>query len=39
MPSAYLIDRNGIIVAIEEGFHDDRAPALEARIRALLAAR
>jgi thiol-disulfide isomerase/thioredoxin len=39
MPSSYLIDRNGIIVAIEEGFHDDRAPALEARIRALLAAR
>jgi thiol-disulfide isomerase/thioredoxin len=39
MPSAYLIDRNGIVVAIEEGFHDDRAAALEARIRALLSAR
>ena len=39
MPSAYLIDRNGSIVAVEEGFHDDALPALEARIRALLAAR
>ena len=39
MPSSYLIDRNGIVVAVEEGFHDDRAAALEARIRALLAAR
>jgi len=38
MPSSYLIDRNGIVVAVEEGFHDERAPALEARIRALLAA-
>ena len=38
MPSSYLIDRNGIVVAIEEGFHDDHVAALEARIRALLAA-
>lgn len=39
MPSSYLIDRDGVIVAVEEGFHDEHVPALEARIRALLAAR
>jgi thiol-disulfide isomerase/thioredoxin len=39
MPSSYLIDRNGIVVAVEEGFHDEHVGALEARIRALLAAR
>lgn len=39
MPSSYLIDRNGIVSAIEEGFHDDRAAALESRIRALLQSR
>jgi thiol-disulfide isomerase/thioredoxin len=39
MPSSYLIDRNGIVVAVEEGFHDEHVAALEARIRALLAAR
>ena len=38
MPSSYLIDRNGIVVAVEEGFHDDHVAALETRIRALLAA-
>jgi len=39
MPSSYLVDARGTVVAIEEGFRDDRAAALEARIRALLAAR
>ena len=39
MPSSYLIDRNGVIVAVEEGFHDERRAALEQRIRALLRAR
>jgi len=39
MPSSYLIDRNGMVVAVEEGFHDDHVAALEARIRALLATR
>ena len=37
MPSSYLIDRDGNIAAVEEGFHDERRSALEARIRALLA--
>jgi thiol-disulfide isomerase/thioredoxin len=37
MPSSYLIDRSGKIVAIEEGFHDERKDELETRIRALLA--
>ena len=37
MPSSYLIDRQGNIAAVEEGFHDERRVALEARIRALLA--
>jgi cytochrome c biogenesis protein CcmG, thiol:disulfide interchange protein DsbE len=37
MPSSYLIDREGNITAVEEGFHDERRAALEARIRALLA--
>ena len=39
MPSSYLIDRNGVVIAVEEGFHDDRAAALENRIRALLQSR
>jgi cytochrome c biogenesis protein CcmG/thiol:disulfide interchange protein DsbE len=37
MPSSYVIDRAGNVVAVEEGFHDERRAALEARIRALLA--
>jgi thiol-disulfide isomerase/thioredoxin len=37
MPSSYLIDRNGHVVAVEEGFHDERRDEIEARIRALLA--
>ena len=39
MPSSYLVDRSGNVVAVEDGFHDEHAAALEARIRALLAAR
>lgn len=39
MPSSYVIDRTGIVVAVEEGFHDDRTKAIEERIRALLTAR
>ena len=39
MPSSYLIDRNGVVIAVEEGFHDERAAALENRIRALLQSR
>jgi thiol-disulfide isomerase/thioredoxin len=37
MPSSYLIDRRGNVVAVEEGFHDERRDDVEARIRALLA--
>ena len=37
MPSAYLVDRKGNVVAIEEGFHDERRDDVEAQIRALLA--
>jgi thiol-disulfide isomerase/thioredoxin len=36
MPSSYLVDRQGVVVAVEEGFFDERTQALEARIRALL---
>ena len=36
MPSSYLIDREGRIVAIEEGFRDERVGAIEQHIRALL---
>jgi len=39
MPSSYLVDRRGVVVAVEEGFHDERTATLEAQIRALLAAR
>ena len=37
MPSSYLIDRNGIVVAVEEGFHDERTASIEQQIRAVLA--
>ncbi|HKU85696.1 MAG TPA: TlpA disulfide reductase family protein [Casimicrobiaceae bacterium] len=36
MPSSYLIDREGRVAAVEEGFHDERAAVIEQRIRALL---
>ena len=39
MPTSYVVDRNGVVAAVEEGFHDDRRDAIEARIRALLATR
>lgn len=36
MPSSYLIDVAGRIVAVESGFRDEQKPAFEARIQALL---
>ena len=36
MPSSYLIDREGRVAAVEDGFHEERAKAIEQRIRALL---
>jgi thiol-disulfide isomerase/thioredoxin len=39
MPSSYLVDRRGNIVAVEEGFHDERRAALEALVRTELAKR
>ena len=39
MPSSYLIDAQGKVVEVEQGFHDERKAALEQRIQALLAAR
>lgn len=38
MPSSYLIDRAGKVVAVEAGFLDDRKAAREDAIRSLLAA-
>jgi thiol-disulfide isomerase/thioredoxin len=37
MPTSYLVDRSGNVVAIEQGFHDERRAPIEARIEALLA--
>ena len=39
MPSSYLVDGKGNVVAVEQGFHDDRKAPLEEQIRALLGAR
>jgi cytochrome c biogenesis protein CcmG/thiol:disulfide interchange protein DsbE len=39
MPSSYLIDARGNVVAVEVGFLEGRKEALEERLRALLAAR
>ena len=39
MPSSYLVDARGNVVAIEQGFHDGSPAALEARISALIAQR
>lgn len=36
MPSSVLIDTNGNVSLVEEGFRDERRDELEARIRALL---
>jgi thiol-disulfide isomerase/thioredoxin len=37
MPSSYLVDPSGKVIAIEQGFRDEQSAALEARIRALIA--
>ena len=37
MPSSYLIDGTGKVVAVESGFRDEQKAELEARIRSLLA--
>ncbi len=39
MPTSYLVDRDGRIVAVDSGFRDESKDALEARIRAALGAR
>ena len=39
MPSAFLVDRRGVVTAVEEGFRDEQRNDVEARIRALLAQR
>lgn len=39
MPSSFLLDRQGRVIALETGFDDARKDAVEARIRDALAAR
>ncbi len=39
MPSSYLIDAAGKVVAVESGFRDEQKAVFEERIRALLPAR
>jgi len=39
MPSAYLVDAAGKIVAVEQGFREEAAAELEARLRGLLPAK
>src|SRR5450755_569358 len=39
MPSSYLINAQGTIVDVEQGFRDDRKDALEDQIRSLLSSR
>jgi len=39
MPSSYLIDPGGNVVAVEQGFRDQSPAALEEKIRALIASR
>ena len=36
MPSSYLVDATGKVVAVESGFRDEQKAPLEERIRALL---
>lgn len=36
MPSSYLVDRDGKVVATHVGFRDDERPMLEAKLRAAL---
>lgn len=38
MPSSFLIDAKGNVVAVEQGFHDEQKAAVEERIRALVTA-
>jgi len=39
MPSSYLVDAAGKVVAVESGFRDEQKAVLEERIRALLPAK
>jgi cytochrome c biogenesis protein CcmG/thiol:disulfide interchange protein DsbE len=39
MPSSYLVDATGKVVAVESGFRDEQKSVLEDRIRALLPTR
>ena len=39
MPSSYLIDANGRVAVVEQGFRDESRAVLEEKIRALLATR
>ena len=39
MPTSYLVDRSGRIVAVDSGFRDDAKAAWEARIKSALDAR
>jgi cytochrome c biogenesis protein CcmG, thiol:disulfide interchange protein DsbE len=39
MPSSYLVDASGKIVAVESGFRDEQKGELEARIRTLVPSR
>jgi len=36
MPSSYLVDASGRIVAVEQGFRDEDRAAVEGRIRTTL---
>jgi thiol-disulfide isomerase/thioredoxin len=39
MPSSYLIDAKGTVIAVEQGFRDEQKGALEERVRGLVGAR
>ena len=39
MPSSYLVDANGKVVAVDSGFRDEQKAEFEARIKTLLPAR
>jgi thiol-disulfide isomerase/thioredoxin len=39
MPSSYLVDASGKVVAVESGFRDEQKAEFEARIKTLLAVR
>ena len=39
MPSSYLVDADGNVAAVEQGFRDEGRTALEQKIRALVAPR